>query len=301
VASGKSRDIRGAVEKLLSTLAKTLDKGKQVQSQDAEEGEYDSEDVENYEAYEELEDFGPSTSGTKNLDILNLQRDFIDAVGSGYRPGLIRFGADDFVLSVSIPVITLAADIPPRALVAWDRRLLSRSRHLTLLINGWRGTYPILRPDGTLNYEAVKNGASMQFKVGLSKRYKPGKEQAYETSRNFGLIVEEADDQLSAHQPSDPDDIFFLDDPPMLMKGKGKEEQEEDDGLFEKFSLSSSLESLLDQALLRLIQMRKKFGLGWAGAEMLLSLVEKSQTIPEEIFHLQKKVLPAVLSLMPFI
>lgn len=79
MTSGKSRDIRDAVEKLLCTLARTLNAGRHVQGQDIDdEGDGDGEgedgDGENYDAYDELEDFGPSAAGIQNLDLLVLQR-----------------------------------------------------------------------------------------------------------------------------------------------------------------------------------------------------------------------------------
>ena len=65
-------------------------------------------------------------------------------------------------------------------------------------------------------------------------------------------------------------------------------EQQVDPDRFDKFSLSSSLDSLMDQSFLKLVQIRRKFGLGWAGAELLHSESEKSQM--KEIDVLNSKI-----------
>lgn len=207
--------------------------------------------------------------------------DFLEIVACDYRPGIVKFGLDDFSLSVSIPVINLAKDIPARALMAWDRRLLSRAQHLTLLISGLRGTYPILDAEGALTKDSVTRGTALQFKVGLTRKYKPSKEHAFEAKRTFGLVEEDLEDVgWSAN-----------DDPLMYVEaGAGvdddvwdDEEDEEDDGGLDSFSLSSSLESLLDHSLLRVIQTRIKFGLGWSGAELLVSESERLQRTADDI------------------
>lgn len=198
--------------------------------------------------------------------------DFIETVGTGYRPGYISFGGDDFCLSVSIPVVTLAASIPAQALVAWDRRLLSRTQHLTLLVCGLRGSYPALNPDGTYTVAAQRIGTNLRFKVGLGGSYKPSKDHAQEACRNFGLIIQDAEDELriqseklaaeALNRDWDAEEEFAPPaEEPII------EEEEDDDGRFDKFSLSNSLESLMDQSFLKIVQLRRSFGLGWAGAE----------------------------------
>jgi ubiquitin-conjugating enzyme E2 Q len=213
--------------------------------------------------------------------------DFIEIVAAEYRPGLLRFGIDDFSLSVSLPVITLANDIPARALMAWDPRLLSRTQNLTLLISGLRGTYPPLKADGTPTEDAVARGTSLQFKVGLTRKYKPSKEHALEVKRTYGLVDEE--------QQGPP-----IEEPPLNMDAEGyylpeefpseEEEEDDDDGRFDSFSLSSSLESLLDHSLVRVIQMRFKYGLGWAGAETLLAEAERLQQTADDVLNTRRKV-----------
>lgn len=212
--------------------------------------------------------------------------DFLEIVACDYRPGIVKFGVDDFSLSVSIPVIKLADDIPARALMAWDRRLLSRSQHLTLLISGLRGTYPFLSAEGALTKDAVSRGTALQFKVGLTCKYKPSKEHALEAKRTFGLVEEDPDEVgWSAH-----------DEPVVVDGGLGDnepwddEDEDEDEGGLDSFSLSSSLESLLDHSLLRVIQTRLKFGLGWAGAELLVSESEKLQQTAEDVIDHDRKV-----------
>ena len=99
----------------------------------------------------------------------NLCRDFNEVVAAGYRPGILHVAFSDIVVSVSTPVINLVDVIPARALMAWDSRLLSKTHHLTLLISGIHSMYPVLRGDGTLIDAATK----LQFRVGLTSRYKP--------------------------------------------------------------------------------------------------------------------------------
>ena len=55
-------------------------------------------------------------------------------------------------------------------------------------------------------------------------------------------------------------------------------------------SLSTSLESLLDQQLLRLLQLRRRFSLGWAGAEELLWQSETTQEDIATVFQQKRKV-----------
>lgn len=183
--------------------------------------------------------------------------------------------------------------------MAWDRRLLSRSQHLTLLISGLRGIYPLISSDGTLSDAAQRAGIQVKFKVGLCGRYKPTKEHAQEASRNFGLIVQDAEDELrlqaeklAAQIPAvdEWDDQTFDEIPPVVV-----EEEEEDEGRFERFSLSSSLETLMDQAFFKLVQYRRKFKLGWAGAEALYAEVEKNQRKPEDVLKDKQRVRAAMV------
>lgn len=217
----------------------------------------------------------------------------MDIVATGYRPGFIRIGGNDFALSVSLPVIDLAESIPPRALMAWDRRLLSRSQHLTLLISGFHGVYPVLENDLSYKAFAQKLGVNLSFKVGLSQKYKPGTEQAQEVIRRHGLILKDAEDELrlqkeaeiAAHRQRMFEMDIDEDDEPMPEPDPVEEEAETDDPYrFDAFSLSSSLESLMDNTFLKLIQLRRKFHLGWAGAELLNTEVEKLQRKPEDIY-----------------
>ena len=220
----------------------------------------------------------------------------------GYRPGIIHFGNDDFAVSVSLPVIALADSIPPRALMAWDRRLLSKSQHLTLLISGFRGMYPPIDADGNYSVLAQRSGTALTFKVGLTQRYKPSKEYAKEAGRTFGLITRDAEEELriraEAAAPTEAPDFYedetYMEAGQTLLTPVAEESEEEDEGQMDRFSLSGSLESLLDQALLKLIQLRKKFSLGWAGAEVLYMEIEKSQLRADIVFDSYKQVQPAM-------
>ena len=93
--------------------------------------------------------------------------DFNQMVAIGCKPGLTRIGVSEIVISVSVPTFRLAESVPPRALMAWDSRLLSQSRNFTLIISGIHGIYPILSSEGTLRPEALARGTSkLTFKVG---------------------------------------------------------------------------------------------------------------------------------------
>lgn len=285
VASENSRSIRQTIYKLLGSLGGVDDGGA---SQEAEMEDDEGSDVD-YDAYDAYDGVGITGSDGPKVHMQKLQNDFIETVATGFRPGLIRFGGDDFSISVSLPVIILAASIPPRALMAWDRRLLSRSQHLCLLISGFRGNYPAIGPDGMLSPMAQQSGTALNFKVGLTPRYKPGQEFAKEAVRTFGLIINDTEDKLriqaekaTALESFDYDNETDTSGEPA---SQGETTIEEDEGRFDRFSLSSSLESLLDHALLKVLQIRRQFGLRWAGAEVLFGEVERTQMKAEDIYN----------------
>lgn len=220
-------------------------------------------------------------------------REFNEAVSYNYSPGFIPFGLDDFALSVSMPAKSLADTIPARALMAWDKRLLSRPQHLTLLISGLRGVYPIVQPDATYSPAAHVHGAIPQFRVGLTTNYKPTPEDATETVRKYGL-KEEYDAEPQETEPIEElpldsyyDDYEDLDATPPPVE---EEKEEEPEIAFRSFSLSSSLESLLNSHFLRIVQFRLQYDLGWAGAETLRWQVELSQQPPGDIMRLHGPV-----------
>jgi ubiquitin-conjugating enzyme E2 Q len=182
--------------------------------------------------------------------------------------------------------------------MAWDRRLLASSQHLTLLITGFHGLYPVLENDASYTPTSQRLGVCLTFKVGLNKNYKPGKEQVQEVVRKHGLIIQDAEDELRIQAEIlaqkakmydwDPD---YDEDEPMQQEVVEEEEEVEDPGRFDRFSLSSSLESLMDQSFLKLVKLRRKFDLGWAGAEFLDAEVEKSQWKEDNVFAAKEKVL----------
>lgn len=292
--SDASRTIRKTILDIMGALIKANKHANGIkgswQSQEIDMDDEDSAaDYEAFDQYDELEN--PADINLTKLDFHKLQLNFIDTVASGYRPGLLHFADDDFAISISLPVITLAKSIPPRALMAWDRCLLSRSQHLTLLISGFRGVYPPLDSTGAYTSIAQRCGSSLTFKVGLTRKYKPGKEYAKDAGRTFGLIISEAEDELLLQTEKALDDIepeydaqYFVEPVSTL-----SQEPEEDDASFDRFSLSSSLESLLDHGFLKIVQLRRKFGLGWAGAEYLFSEMEKTQIGEQMLFDTQRK------------
>jgi len=226
-------------------------------------------------------------------------RTFVDIVATEYRPGFIRLSGNDFVLSISLPLITLANIVPPRALMAWDRRLLASPQHLTLLISGFHGLYPVFECDASYTPIAQRLGVCLNFKVGLCEGYKPARDQVQEIIRKHGLVTLEAEDELriqaerSAQQTKlsaegetegDDEDVMVTAEECTLV----------DPNRFDRFSLSNSLESLLDQSFLKLVQIRRKYGLGWAGAEVLHSESEKLQMKEQDVltFKSQAKITP---------
>ncbi|EIN06501.1 hypothetical protein PUNSTDRAFT_115057 [Punctularia strigosozonata HHB-11173 SS5] len=254
---------------------------------DADELEDDDEDEEYL--YDDDDQFGISSGPTvSSFSLDHLQRDFIEVVGIGsdYRPGLIRFNLDDVAITISRPVISLAKDIPPRALMAWDRRLLSSMQHLTLLIHGVRGVYPVLQPDGMYTRDALVKGAKPKFHVGLTARYKPGTTQVRELTRHFGLVQQDDDNDDDDEQMED--DFLVEDGNAIDTADVIPEPEEEDIGRFDKFSLSTAMESLLNEVFLHVVQLRIRFKLGWAAAELLRSEAEKKQRKPEEMYEVMK-------------
>ncbi|THH27905.1 hypothetical protein EUX98_g6282 [Antrodiella citrinella] len=263
--------------KLLSLLAKHSTGGHQAGSDDDDEemfyGDHDDE-------YGININIVPST-----FDMTCLQRDFTEIVADGYKPGCIRLGVDGFCLSVSIPVVSLAHDIPPQALMAWDARLLSKTQHLTLLISGLRSSWPILKNDGNL-----LNSAKLSFRVGLTRSYKPPKELVVELVRQFTL-------QAAKDEPEEiPEPVNYYDADEMYEDVQDETEdpatpeetmepvvEEESPATF-AFSLSSSMESLMQDRFLPVVQMRKQYNLGWAAAELLIGESQRLQQKPEDLF-----------------
>ena len=183
--------------------------------------------------------------------------------------------------------------------MAWDRRLLSCSQHLTLLISGFHGLYPVLENDVSYTSSAQRLAVSLGFKVGLSQRYKPGTEQALEIVRKHGLITHEAEDEVRMQanwamqqrfERSDSDDLDEDELTPAEAAPAEEEVVDVDEGRFDGFSLSSSLESLMDQSFLKIVQLRRRFGLGWAGAELLHSEIEISQRLDEDVLKMKHDV-----------
>ncbi|KAI0773052.1 hypothetical protein BD413DRAFT_538699, partial [Trametes elegans] len=271
------------------------------ESNEDEDDEDDAYDMDEYDM-DDLAVFGGRT-GDQTLDASLLQRDFNEIVVHGYQPGFIRFGVDDFALSVSLPAKFLAEMIAPRALVAWDKRLLSGSRHLTLLVSGLRGVYPVVQSDGTLTQTAIAHSAALQFRVGLSAEYKPTKEDTVELLRRFGLKEEHAvqpnaqseeTEEIPLRDDTDDDPEPPLDefeaDNDLELEYPLSTEADRTQG-FLPFSLSSSLESLLNGHFLAIMQLRLQHGLGWASAEVLRWEIENTQRSAAEILREKGEVI----------
>lgn len=211
--------------------------------------------------------------------LISITRDFIETSDAGYSPGIIWGSSDDFLLTVSLPVVDLIEKIPSHALFAWDRHFLEPGQNLVLLISGFRRFYPILQEDGTLLPEASWAGAMLKFKLGLSLNYKPSSDEAKAAFRRFDASYAAKDDESPDF---DEQQSTLVDNEPQASAASS--------GVFRRTSLSSSLESLLDKYLVRLIQLRKKFNLGWASAEELLWKSETTQEDPADVFSVNKDV-----------
>ncbi|OJT02602.1 hypothetical protein TRAPUB_6866 [Trametes pubescens] len=298
-----SLSIQDLLMRVLERIAKRLAAARRKQStsgesesddeaqSDMSEDEEDTYSVEDYDM-DDAEIFGVQ-SGTQTLDQSILRREFNEIVAHGYQPGFIRLGADDFALSVALPAKSLADTISPRALVAWDKRLLSGPQYFTLLISGLRGVHPAVEPNGTLSRTAVARSAAPHFRVGLTPNYKPSNEDTAELLRKYGLkedhdasaedpakVEQEpqyTDSEEEEEQPTDLD--FDIVEPTEL------QDAEEIAQGFRPFSLSSSLESLLNGHFLALLQLRIEHNLGWAGAEVLRYEIEATQRSAADILR----------------
>jgi ubiquitin-conjugating enzyme E2 Q len=209
--------------------------------------------------------------------------DFLEIVACSpnYRPGFIRFGNDSFALTVSVPAVSIP--IPPNVLQAWDRALLGSFRHFTLLITGLQNVYPVLLPDGTFTLEALRKNMSLKFQVGLTPRHKPSKPHAQAAARSFMLVAEEKED---SPEPDPMDEDYSMD---ISFVPETKHEEPEDPGVFDRFALSQALEALLDHNFLNILRIRLKFKVGWAGAELMQSTIDKTQAPADNIFSLYGK------------
>jgi ubiquitin-conjugating enzyme E2 Q len=184
-------------------------------------------------------------------------------------------------MTISTPVVNIP--VPPNVLQAWDRVLLASTRHLTLLITGLQNVYPVLARDGSMTLEAIRRSVSLNFQLGLTPRNKPSRTHAQAASRSYVLVVEEEEtlDPLAMEEDLSVDYGFV---PPP------KVEEPEDAGVFERFALSQPLEALLNHNFLNMLRIRLKFKVGWAGAEMMQAIIDKTQSQVDEVYHTHKKV-----------
>lgn len=176
--------------------------------------------------------------------------------------------------------------------MAWDKQLLSRAQHLTLLISGLRGVYPFVQHDATYTQTAHFHGTAPQFRVGLTSGYKPTREDATEMIRKYGLKEEyDAQPVPDAQPPLFGDDYLDYEEQEISHADEEPEpEPEEPETGFRPFSLTSSLESLLNSHFLHILQLRIRYKLGWAGAEALLWEIETSQQAEGDIMRLRGDV-----------
>ncbi|KAJ7616173.1 hypothetical protein DFH06DRAFT_1107922 [Mycena polygramma] len=309
----------GKTKSLAAVSSPTKGKSFATNNTASDDGSDDGGSDEGYDAYfPDDDDFGMGLAEEARMRVLGrMQRDFLEVVGSGWRPGLIPFTPSDFALSISMPVVHLTRTVPAQALVAWDRRLLSSrsARHLVLLISGFPtsgGTvYPPLGSGG----EYVRKGMALRFQVGVCAAYKPSRAHAVEASRTFGLVGRDAEDEVRERKerekrareaaaagewygeglegengPGDGDEGGFYDaETEKDGEGDGEEGEGGEDGArFERFSLSTALETLLDAQLVKLIALRRAYGVGWSGAEEMYARVEGEQRGAGEVWGMYR-------------
>ncbi|KAJ7213658.1 hypothetical protein B0H12DRAFT_1061615 [Mycena haematopus] len=286
--SGSAVPIAEALERFLSLAAVSgKNKSAAITVSDGS-GDEEEDDDDNYDAYfpdDDLHHLSSTSSATTQAILARLQRDFVEIVSSKFDP---RGG--DFAVSVSMPVVQLTETVPAQALVAWDRRLLGtpRARHLVLLISGFgsgasggSNSYPPLGPGGA----PVRKGLQLRFQVGVCPQYKPAREHAVEAGRTFGLAL------MVGQEWGDALEGDGLDEYEHGWEAGADEQQdggaeEDGEGRFERFSLSSALENLLDAQLVKLVEIRRAYGVGWAGAETMYSAVEREQRGQEEVWRI---------------
>ncbi|KAF8484084.1 hypothetical protein JB92DRAFT_3085748 [Gautieria morchelliformis] len=263
------------VKNLLVTLAISFSEGKYIPEGSPPREEHDddaeSDGQVNYDDDFNFIDCEPTRLVAQSRFPTLLRDHFHEIIKVGCKPGVTRLADNELVLSVSHPVPSLP--ISPRALVAWDRRLLLSYHNLTLLISGIHN-YPLLDHDGVF---AASTMNQLKFHVGLSSRYKPSKEVILDHVRNFGTTrVENLNDSFMQAATA------AIDDQSATLAVNG------DPGRFEKFSLSSSLESVLSN-LVPILQLRHRFQIGWAGAEILYAGATKYQQKYEYFFSFHEK------------
>jgi ubiquitin-conjugating enzyme E2 Q len=209
--------------------------------------------------------------------------DFTELVAAGYRPGATRIGVNEIIVSISLSAFRLAESVPPRALVAWDPRLLSTSQHLTLVILGIHNQYPVLAEDGTLSQDAKSRGTNkLTFKVGLTSGYKPDKDQLAELSRAYALQVSQPHEPTA--EQAEELSCLFDEEPENTLPDMLANEPSTSDKSFH-FGLSTSLEALFNDRFLDLLRLRIKYSIGWAAAETILSKMHRLQRAPEDIIQ----------------
>ncbi|KAL4062668.1 hypothetical protein J3A83DRAFT_4381480 [Scleroderma citrinum] len=106
----------------------------------------------------------PGPSSQAQLCLNYLKRDFMETSDAGYNPGIVWAASNDFLLTVSLPVVSLVEEIPPHALLAF-------------LSDFTRRWHIAARSD--MRRRVIK------FKLGLSLNYKPSADEAKAAFRHF--------------------------------------------------------------------------------------------------------------------
>ena len=174
---------------------------------------------------------------------------FNEIVATGFRPGYLP---ESDALSVSIPVSELASLVPPRTLVAWDKRLLSQSRYLTLVILNLGGAYPFVRGDGASSQPA----SNLAFKVGLTTSYKPTRRTV--TTSSTEQDTEDEGEDLSQKTLAEELDVC-------------------------EFDIGPSLSHAMNDLFFKVLRLRVLYKSRWAGSEKLyFKLASEASELPEQ-------------------
>lgn len=181
----------------------------------------------------------------------------------------------ELILSISMPVISLASKIEPRALMAWDPRLLSKTQYFTMIISGMQQHYPFIQSNGAIVESLATRGMkNLQFHVGLTSDNKPSEDLLQKLLRNFASF-KDTDEQVASKEDDVNDDFGY---------DFVTEETDQKPNNEFSFALSTSLESLLCDRFLEILRLRLRYNLGWAAAETLVSCANQTQIPPDELF-----------------
>lgn len=191
--------------------------------------------ISNSESYwepdEEEDMFGPIQSETELQ--AKIRRDLRVVKSAGFRLGYLGSNNSTIIVSVSCRIARLG--ISDEAMDAWG---VKPSEYLVLLIR-YMPTYVDLQRILEIAGDAKRNWVQMH--VGLCDSYKPSLQHAID-------IFQSTEDHPKADEHSADNAVA--------------------DGSLKPLFIGKSLDSLLEQRLLRIVSLRLKHGFSWTGAEL---------------------------------